>query len=290
MPCDRPWRRRGYRRSIADTSHHAIDSCSLPRFLSQPSQSLPPDSIRAAIEQVKALRPYRAFSAPIRSTAASGLRDPGSESASASGRSASSANHRCRHRSRAPGLRAHRRAPLPARARKNWSGRRQSFAALPARPCARPSLGRTRRNQRRQDAVEEAERQLGNGKHGDQCDQCHHPSRGAVIAGVHQEARLEQSHREGQRSEVSNRRMLENEPRDPLAGGRRVSDFALDFEPASRYQVIADVMRAIRVGPLPSRTIGTRDARSRTSSSSCQSGARALTDSFIDRVWTIHAA
>ena len=53
-----------------------------------------------------------------------------------------------------------------------------------------------------------------------------------------------------QRAEVSDGRMLEKQPCEPLAGGRRVVELALELETAARDQVIADVMRAVGVGPL----------------------------------------
>ena len=41
----------------------------------------------------------------------------------------------------------------------------------------------------------------------------------------------------------------------PLAGRRRVVDRALELEPAARDQVVADVMRAVGVGPLAPRAL-----------------------------------
>ena len=120
---------------------------------------------------------------------------------------------------------------------------------------------RPRWNQRGEDRVQEAQRQLGHRKDGDERDQRDHPWRRAVVSRVEQQARFEQRRREQQRSEISDRRVLEDEARDALTRRRRVADGPLELEPAARDQVVADVMRAIGVRALTPRLLGGRQWR-----------------------------
>src|SRR6186713_102551 len=76
-----------------------------------------------------------------------------------------------------------------------------------------------------------------------------------MIARVRKQARLEHDGRQRERAEVSDGRMLEKQACEPLAGGRRVVELALELETAARDQVIADVMRAVGVGPLVPRAL-----------------------------------
>ena len=83
-----------------------------------------------------------------------------------------------------------------------------------------------------------------------------------------------------QRSEVSDRRVVEDEARDALTRRRRVADGPLELEPAARDQVVADVMRAIGGRALRARLLGGRNGALRDVELARARSPRQLLDRF----------
>ena len=110
-----------------------------------------------------------------------------------------------------------------------------------------------RRNDRRQNGVQEGQRELADRDQRQHRHQRHQRPGAAVVARVLEEAGLEERRRQHDAAQIAQRGMLEGQPRDALTQGGRIAHRALEIEPAARNQVIADVMRAIEPGLLDAR-------------------------------------
>src|SRR5438046_1768749 len=76
---------------------------------------------------------------------------------------------------------------------------------------------------------------------------------GAVAVGVPQQAGAAEGGQDRDRADVAQGRMREEESREAFGPRRRIPDGLFQFEPAARYQVVADMVTAIVRGVLLAR-------------------------------------